>query len=273
MRRFLFTLLVLGVSPLFLAWGARAAEDRPDGPRKEAAGRRENPERREAETRREAQARSAGEAPREGARREREQAERRAPEVTRPGREPAPPEQRELQGRLERIKKEIAEHQAAGRHEPAEALKREAEKLMQGARNGQAQRQLQELKERIHQLRENGRGDEAARLEAQARKMAERLQGEQGRQERQGPGPGPEDAQRRMQHLRQAIDNLHAAGVHDQAEQVARQAQQLEREAQSRHPGPEQAPQVMELHQKLRNLNDRVGKLEAALQELLKKMK
>ena len=260
MRRFLFTLLVLGVSPMLLAWGARAAEDRPDGPRQEAAGRRENPERREGETRRDGQARRESDVPREGAR---------------PDREPAPPERRELQERLERIKKEIAEHQAAGRHEPAEALKREAEKLMQGAHRGQPQRQLQELKERIHQLREEGRGDEAARLEAPARELAERLQRAQGERGRlgAGQGPGPEDAQRRMQHLRQAIDNLHAAGLHDQAEQVARQAQQLEREAQSRHPGPEQAPQVMELHQKLRNLNDRVGKLEAMLQELLKRMK
>ena len=67
MHRHLFTVLILGVSPILLAWGARAAEDRPAGPRSEADGGRENPER------------------------------------------------RELQERLDKIRKEIAEHRTAGR--------------------------------------------------------------------------------------------------------------------------------------------------------------
>jgi DNA repair exonuclease SbcCD ATPase subunit len=137
---------------------------------------------------------------------------------------------------------------------------------------GQQERMLQELRE----LRADGKKAEAAEVKEQIA----RLEREIAQRERQ-PGPGvrprgerperplPEgnEPERRQQHLREAVENLHAAGLPDIAEKVAQAGQDRLREEMRPQPGlPPEA--VEQLHAQINELRERVTQLQAQVEKL-----
>ncbi len=114
---------------------------------------------------------------------------------------------RELKGALERIEIQLQELQAKvpGR-----------ERVLA---------HLEELKAAHRRAREAGRGDEAERLAREARELMRTL--EHRPADRPEDRPEDQEAQRRLRHLRAAIENLRAAGMPAQAEALAREAERL----------------------------------------------
>ena len=119
---------------------------------------------------------------------------------------------RELRGALSRIEAQLREtepRREAGDREP----------LM---------RRLEEIKAAMQRAREAGQREEVERLEREGHEVLQQLG------DRPGDRPRPEgeagEIQRRMQHLRAAIENLHAAGLHDQANALAGEAERWMRE-------------------------------------------
>lgn len=147
---------------------------------------------------------------------------------------------REALERLEALAREIREHRAAGRLDVAEKLEREMMELRarlggprEGDRPAPGERERVAGRERLEamireaqKLREAGRNEEAERLQREIEEAHRRLAGM-----REGERPGlPPDLRVRIGHLRAAMENLRAAGMPDQAEQVAQQIERLARE-------------------------------------------
>jgi hypothetical protein len=168
--------------------------------------------------------RREGEREREGERREapspelmqrRRQLEEQAGDIRRKL-EALRPEQdadaRELRGALSRIEAQLRETQP-----PRETGDREP--LM---------RRLEELKAAMQRAREAGNREEVERLEREGREVLQQLG------ERPGDRPRPEgeaaEMQRRLQHVRMAIENLRAAGLNAQADALAGEAERWMRE-------------------------------------------
>jgi beta-lactamase regulating signal transducer with metallopeptidase domain len=82
------------------------------------------------------------------------------------------------------------------------------------------QPEREQLKRRLEELlAAAGRHEEAEAREREAREIIRQLER---RPDRPRPG-SPEDLERRTHHLRIAVENLHAAGLHEQAEHLAQQ--------------------------------------------------
>jgi len=122
-------------------------------------------------------------------------------------------EARELRAGLARIEAELRE----GPPPPREVGER-AERM----------RHLEELKAAMNRAREAGNREEVERLERESREVLRHLG------DRPGERPRPEgeagEIQRRMQHLRVAIENLRAAGLNAQADAMAGEAERWMRE-------------------------------------------
>lgn len=228
---------------------------KPEGGDRPAAKPEREGERREARREEERKPEARGEREREGgAEREaraREMAQRRAHlqeeamairrklEALKPDQEGA---RQELRAALERIEVQLRELQA-------QAPDRE-----------RVRARLEELKAAHRQAREAGRADEAERLEREARELMQMLEQRPG--DRPPGRPEGEELQRRMQHLRAAIENLHAAGLHDQAEMLARSAERL---ARGERPAP---PEGGRRPDAPRDMPPGAPQLERAVQEL-----
>jgi beta-lactamase regulating signal transducer with metallopeptidase domain len=170
---------------------------------------------------------------------------------------------RELRGALERIEVQLRELQS-----PAPGR----ERLLA---------RLEEVKAAFRRAQEAGRADEAERLEREGRELMQMLEQRPG--DRPPGQPGGEEAQRRMQHLRAAIENLHAAGLHAQAEALARDGVRLaggerpaaadldRRPAAPRDvpaPGPQLERAVMELRGQVQELRQQMEEIRRHLREI-----
>jgi len=186
---------------------------------------------------------------------------------------------RELRGKLERIRREIAEisHQLP----PREGPRREGPR-------GQFPPHLREQAERLEQLQEKARdlraqlqqarpeSDDARvlreKLEALHREMTDiqRQMRTPPRKPEGPPGPHPElgrlppeEHQRRMHHLHAAAENLRAAGMHELAERVLREA-----EGPPAAGGPMPPPAPPELARAIHELTGQVQQLRREVEEL-----
>jgi len=163
---------------------------------------------------------------------------------------------RELRGALERIEVQLRELQppAPGR-----------ERLLA---------RLEEVKAAFRRAQEAGRADEAERLEREGRELMQMLGQRLG--DRPHGQPGDEDVQRRMQHLRTAIENLRAAGLHAQAEALAREGERLARGERPETPGPDRRPDAPrdvpgpgpQLERAVMELRGQVQELRGQLEEI-----
>jgi uncharacterized protein YukE len=173
-------------------------------------------------------------------------------------------EARELKGALERIERQMHELQAALGPRP-DAPNRE-----------RVQARLEELKAAIHRAAEAGRRDEAERLEREAHELMRMLEQRPG--DRPPGAPEGADMERRMQHLRVAIENLRAAGLHEPAEALARQAEGLMRGRAVPGPHPEAGPRpegaphleraVQDLSRQMEEMRRQMDEIRNALKTL-----
>lgn len=176
----------------------------------------------------------------------------------------------EIHGRMEQIRREL------GGPQPDRDRPRPDRERLAG--------RLEELKRAIGRLMEEGKRDEANRLEREAHEILQLL-----KQEPRGPRDRPpapaEDLQRRIHHVKVAIENLHAAGLHDVAERLAqdldrRIAEHRERfgglpeppRPPERREGPQPpGPVVEELRGQMHELRREVEELRRLLKEVLQR--
>jgi gas vesicle protein len=213
----------------------------------------------------------------------------------------AEPNPQELREKAERLQQEARELKAEGKMEQAQEalrkaleLRREADHLREadGPAAGPGQPPLEELKQRLEQAkarldeaRADGKLEEATRLERQIARMEAVLE----RPDRPVPqrmrpprGPLPEGGfpaappeqpeMRQLRHLEAAIQNLHAAGLHEPAERLSQQAREMRQKLGSTD-RPEFAPRPPEselerLRMEVQELRERVRNLGARLDQL-----
>ncbi len=170
-------------------------------------------------------------------------------------------EARELKHALEQV--EVQLHQLK-----AQAVVRE-----------RLQKRLEELKAAQRQARAAGKMDEAERLGRQARELLQRREAAQ--PERPAFEREAAEVQRRLRHVRVAIDNLRAAGLHDQADALERDAERLlrrERPAapvRARQPDAvrEAPPATPHLERVVRELHGQVQELRQQMDEIRRHLK
>jgi hypothetical protein len=202
----------------------------------------------------------------------------------------------ELQGRA--IELEVALHVLPeGQEERAENLRREMKELEEHLRRIKREHpdlppevvrevrhlRLDQLRNAVGRLREAGKPEIAERMEKEARELAEMIEREpRERPDRRRP-EGAEEMERRQAHVRAAVENLHAAGLHDMAETLAREIEGIRgerpheppRDAPRRHEGPpppgEMGPVVEELRGQIREMRREMDELRGMLKEALER--
>ena len=154
----------------------------------------------------------------------------------------------QLQERIADLEKQI--EQRRNNNESTEELLDEVEKLrkerqglgdipaMQSLRLRQLQERLESLNARAKQLEEQGRLEEAAEFRREIERTT--LQMDRANQQRSAESFPGQPQPSREDHLRIAIEHLHAAGMHEMADRVAQQAggsREPNRESEPRRPG------------------------------------
>ncbi len=200
-----------------------------------------------------------------------------------------------LQERAEEIRrrlKSLQPEQAAEAREWKQALEQIEGQLRQlktqAVDQERFQKRLEELKAAERQARAAGKMDEAERLGRQARELLQR------REPPQPDRPAVEreaaevqrrreaaEVQRRLRLVRVAIDNLREAGLHDQAEALARDAERLLRR--ERPAAPERArqpdavreapPATPQLERVVREMHGQVQELRQQMDEIRRHLK
>jgi hypothetical protein len=154
-------------------------------------------------------------------------------------------EAKRLMGEVEEIRAKVRDFQAQRGPGAPEAERRDIERALEQAR---AQRrelseagkedQAREVEQRIDKLER--RREELAPMPGPSRPRPGPREAREARGAREGRPPmepRPPEAERRNEHLRIAAEHLHAAGLHDVAERIARQAAQEPREFVPRRAG------------------------------------
>lgn len=148
---------------------------------------------------------------------------------------------------------------------------------------------LQSLMERARDAKAAGRYDEAKELAEQAEKIQRELHEHEGLKKpekhaekhaekhpgKEMPPPfkgGPEAG--RLEHVMQAVQHLHAAGLHEPAQNIEQIAQRMRREQaeahakEGKHPGGEKIHAEMEeMRQQLRKLAEQVEQLQTKVKQ------
>ncbi len=209
----------------------------------------------------------------------------------------ADPDSQDLRAKAERLQREAQELKAQGKDEAAndmmrqvDDLRAQAAKLQQRApaERPERQRAARELRAQLDKAQAELQDLPVAGQEQQALKARRRVEELQIQLERiarpgddrlppprernggQMPPASPE--RQRLRHLEIAIDNLHAAGMHELADNLARQVEQIRAGeprfggpgARGMQPGREMErlrAELQELRQNLRELNRRVDEL------------
>lgn len=165
----------------------------------------------------------------------------------RPGRHDLVREMLELQGRELELEVELR-LLPEGHQERADDLRRELEEIKEHVERIKREnpnppqelvrvvmdRRVNHLKHALRRVHEAGKPELAERMEREIHELAEEIE----REFRHRPGPPhPEregEMDRRHAHVKAAMENLHAAGLHDLAEELAREIE--ERMHGERHP-------------------------------------
>jgi len=197
--------------------------------------------------------------------------------------DPEQPPPAELRERVEQLGEKARDLKAAGRHEEALRVMREADELevQAAARRENPEnegRRLEGWAREEAARAERGMIENAERRERLAQLDREADRPERPRMERprperpEAPRPVPPDREgieRRMHHFELALENLHAAGLHDLAERLGRER---ERVVQQLRVEPERNPAVQEeierLRAELNELRRAVQGLKGRVEEL-----
>jgi hypothetical protein len=162
----------------------------------------------------------------------------------------------------------------------------------------------QHLKRELAELPDDG-DEEAAKIQAELRELAEVVEridarvreikgGEHAERERPRPEHGPRgEMERRLHHLRVAIDNLREAGMHEAAEHLMREGERLKRELgegehhpprerRPEHPRPKHRPErpphpeqfdrvIGEMHQQMDQMRREMAEMKQAIKMLIER--
>ena len=144
-------------------------------------------------------------------------------------------------------------------------------------------RKIAAMRERMADLARAGKREEAARvrrdLDALRRRVGglerrrgvpERLRAARPEPPRPPEGPPPEEIERRLHHIEVAVDNLHAAGLHDVAEELARRAGEMRADLERRR-APEPRPEGLP-PEAMRGIEERFRAIGGAVAELREEM-
>jgi len=208
-------------------------------------------------------------------------------------------------GELKRHHAELAERAEAIEREMGQL--RDGQEIAAGAEGRREapvpeefRRRLDELKRKITELSAAGRHDEAERLKREGRQMMERFQAAQ--RERPRPDqprpdqprpdqPRPEGAdelQRRIEHVKAAIENLRAAGLHEPAERLAEQMERAIREHRERfgdrpdrphpaehpdRPRPEHPEAIPHIQEQINQMRREMEEMRQLLKELVQQQR
>ena len=204
-------------------------------------------------------------------------------------------ERRELEERARDIRRELEKPVERSREEGLKlrrALEEIEERLGDLPRDRdrprqdpeQMERRLEEVMHAMRRAMEEGRRDEAQRLEREAVAIRSVLDSPQPRSPLEVPRPEKgEDLERRLRHLRAAIDNLHEADMHEPAERLEAEFNRLRLEAGERAgrdldlPGPprdrrEQPPHGESLGGAVEQLRGEVERLHREMDEMRRNM-
>jgi hypothetical protein len=169
------------------------------------------------------------------------------------------PERDQIQRKLEELKAAMRHALEAGKPEEVERLKRVAGDISRSLRERAAQagppgqpsggpgpdqerlrQRLESIKQQVELLEKEGKYEEAERLKREAEAMMRKM-----RERGWEPGPAgplpPEEVERRLHHLKVAVENLRAAGFQQQADALMQLAGRLEGESR-RGPGRPEGP-------------------------------
>jgi len=158
----------------------------------------------------------------------------------------------EMQQRIGHLKEKIDHLRQEGRHEEAEGLKNEVEEIrrkIEEMQRGQGhdqprhdqqpieemQQRIGHLKDKIGQLRQEGRHEEAEGLKREVEEIQRNIEEMDRGQGHEQPHQEPShSSEHRTRILNEAVDNmfkavqkLHEADMHEQAEQLAREAEKF----------------------------------------------
>ena len=177
--------------------------------------------------------------------------------------------------KLRQMGKEIEELRRSGRQDEANRLEEKARDMK--AQLGRAQNQqrrpegdraaieerVRQMGKEIEELRRSGRQDEANRLEERARNLKEQL----GRPADQQKRPMGREGDAQIQHLKMAIENLHAAGLHETADHVMRRLEDMQRGRQPvQGPGMDQAMGMIK--ERIEQMQNQINELRQAIREM-----
>jgi len=221
-----------------------------------------------------------------------------------------------LERRVQVLQEEFNELRQSGRGDAAERIQRELQKVrlelakrQQDPFGPELRRRIETRRQEIEALHRQGRHEEAERMEMALRELEVLRPGrpeEPGERPRAGwtefrpdaariepdgeerPGDhaeGPDgEASRRMHHLRLAIENLHQAGLHDQANRLENAVREMGGMNGRRGGGPmgpkeprnrmEQGmpPAMREMHEALRQMQGQMEEMRRAMEEMRRRM-
>lgn len=190
---------------------------------------------------------------------------------------------------IENLERQAQKLKADGRHEEAREIMSKIDRLLArdkageiqgeprdpGSRQHDLKRKLTESQRELKRLRKAGHHDQAMALERRVDQLESELRQFEPREGfRNEPGQPkkesglPEEAQRRLHHLKIAIENLHAAGMHDPAERLTQEAERLRQAMDRRRPAPGREPGGDVLRGELNGLRQELRELRQAVQEL-----
>jgi len=95
--------------------------------------------------------------------------------------------------------------------------------FIRGQEEENPKRHIEQLMRKSREAKEAGRFEEAQKLHAEAERIMAGLRG------REGKMAAPQEAER-LRHMLEAVGQLHAAGMHEQAEAIEQAARNLRRE-------------------------------------------
>ncbi len=192
--------------------------------------------------------------------------------------EPEPLERAAVMKRIAEITREIGELLRDGKQLEAQRLQQEINELHARLeaphgrdrpdphQHREGMKRLEQMERELHELRELGRHDAAEQMERELHALHRRLEAP-----RDGDRPGlPPEHQARIDHLHVAMENLHAAGLHEQAEQIAQQIERLarERDPEGRpEPGGEIVGQLRGQIEQLRRENEEMRRMMQEIQK------
>ena len=164
---------------------------------------------------------------------------------------------------------------------PAENERRDGERREKPNRD-EMQAMLEKSRHELEEAAKNGRQDEAEQIKHRIARLENALRESGGGDgERSGKHPEIAAAQARLQHLGEAIQHLHAAGMHEPAERLAEQAREMKRQLagahEAPHPDGERPPdaerQLAELREGMMNMQRRLQEMQKRLEELSRERK